>query len=165
MPTRPLHVSRPLRKVGALLIAAPLLACAMTAGAQGLYKWVDAQGRVTYSDQPPPAANTRSQETVKVVTPVNTDAAKELARQDTAFRKRQEDAAKKVSEQTKKEQQEAAKAEACVRARGDLRAIRSNVPIAKMSESGERVVLDATARDTEGRRIETFLEENCTTQG
>ena len=89
----------------------------------------------------------------------------EMAKQDTAFKKRQEDGAKKVAEQTKKEQQEAAKAEACTRARGDLRALRENVPIARMSETGERVLLDADGRGTEGRRIEGFLEESCSNQG
>jgi hypothetical protein len=39
------------------------------------------------------------------------------------------------------------------------------MPIAKMSESGERVLLDASGRDNESRRIEGFLEENCTNPG
>ena len=148
-----------------VLLAIPLLAGAMAAGAQSLYKWVDANGRVTYSDQPPPSANVKSQEQVRIVTPINAGAAKEMAKQDTAFKKRQEDGAKKIAEQTKKEQQEAAKAEACTRARGDLRALRENVPIARMSESGERVLLDADGRGSEGRRIEGFLEESCSNQG
>jgi hypothetical protein len=153
------------RRYPALLIAVPLLAGAMAAGAQSLYKWVDEKGKVTYSDQPAPTANAKSQEQVRVVTPINSNAANEVARQDTAFKKRQEDSAKKASDQTKKEQQEAAKAEACKRARGDLRALRENTPIAKMTESGERVLLDAGGRDNESRRIEGFLEENCANQG
>ena len=148
-----------------VLLVIPLLAGAMTAGAQSLYKWVDDKGRVTYSDQPPPSANVKSQEQVRIVTPINSTAAKDMATRDTAFKKRQEDATKKSAEQAKKDQQEASKAEACVRARGDLRAIRENVPIARMSESGERVLLDATGRDSEGRRIESFLEENCAQPG
>ena len=147
------------------LLAIPLLAGAMAAGAQSLYKWVDTNGRVTYSDQPPPNANVKSQEQVRIVTPINTGAAKDIAKQDTAFKKRQEDGAKKVADQTKKDQQEAAKAEACTRARGDLRALRENAPIARMSESGERVLLDVEGRGVEGRRIENFLEEGCANQG
>jgi hypothetical protein len=42
-----------------------------------------------------------------------------------------------------------------------LRALRDNVPIARMTESGERVVLDAGAREAEGRRLETFIGESC----
>lgn len=148
-----------------VLLVLPLLAGAMTAGAQSLYKWVDEKGRVTYSDQPPPSANVKSQEQVRVVTPINSNAAKDMATRDTAFKKRQEEANKKAAELTKKEQQEAAKAEACTRARGDLRAIRDNIPIARVNESGERVLLDAAGRDSESRRIEGFLEENCTSPG
>ena len=149
-----------IRRSGPLLLLAPLLVGAMAAGAQNLYKWVDDKGHITYSDQPPPLS-AKSQEQVRIVTPVNANAAREIAKQDTQFKKRQEDAAKKSAEATKKEQQETARAESCLRARGDLRAIRENVPIARMSETGERVVLDASARESEGRRIEGFLEETC----
>lgn len=148
-----------------LLLALPLLAGAMAAGAQSLYKWVDDQGRITYSDQPPPNANVKSQDQMKVVQPVNTNAVKDMAKQDTAFKKRQEDTAKKAAEQEKKEKAEAAKADNCARARGDLRAIRDNVPLARVTETGERVLLDSATRDSEGRRIENFIEENCSNAG
>ena len=145
---------------GAMLLLTPLLVGAMAAGAQNLYKWVDDNGRVTYSDQPP-TGKVKSQEQVKIVTPVNSGAAKEIAKQDTQFKKRQDDAAKKTAEATKKEQFETVRVESCNRARGELRAVRENIPIARMTEAGERVVLDPSARGAEGRRLENFLEESC----
>ena len=155
----------PLRRPIALIIAVPLLAFATAAAAQGLFKWVDENGRVTYSDQPPPKQNAKSQESVRIVTPVNSNAASELARQDMAFKKRQEDAVKKAAEQDKKDKAEAAKMENCQRARGDLRAIRANTPVVRMTEGGERVPLDAAARDAEGKKLESFLEESCANPG
>ena len=48
-------------------IIAVALACALVAPAQAaMYKWVDAKGRVQYSDTPPPA-NARKAEEQKIV--------------------------------------------------------------------------------------------------
>ena len=151
------------RLLARLLLVAPLLACSLAAG-QNMYKWVDESGRVTYSDQPP-VGKVKSQEVVRIVGPANAGAARQMADQDTQFKKRQDEAAKKQAETAKKEQFEAIKQDACARARGELRALRENVPIARMSERGEPVVLDAGAREAEGKRLETFIEESCASSG
>ena len=57
------------------------------------------------------------------------------------------------------------KQENCSRARAEIRALRDNAPLVRLTESGERVLLDAGAREVEGKRLETFLEENCTQPG
>ena len=148
------------RVLARLLLLAPLLACTI-ASAQTMYKWVDESGRITYSDQPP-VGKVKSQETVKILGPANAGAARQISDQESQFKKRQEDAAKKQAAAAKKEQFEAIRQDACARARGELRALRENVPIARMSESGEKIVLDAGAREVEGKRLETFIEESCT---
>jgi len=51
------------------------------------------------------------------------------------------------------------------RARGELRALRENVPISRMTERGEPVMLDAGAREAEGKRLEAFIEESCGSSG
>ena len=146
-----------------LLLVAPLMAGSLAA-AQNTYKWVDESGRVTYSDQPP-VGKVKSQEVVRIVGPANAGAARQMADQDTQFKKRQDEAAKKQAETAKKEQFEAIKQDACARARGELRALRENVPISRMNERGEPVVLDAGAREVEGKRLETFIEESCASSG
>ena len=151
------------RLLARLLLVAPLLACSLAA-AQNTYKWVDESGRVTYSDQPP-VGKVKSQEVVRIVGPANAGAARQMADQDTQFKKRQDEAAKKQAETAKKEQFEAIKQDACARARGELRALRENVPISRMNERGEPVVLDAGAREVEGKRLETFIEESCASSG
>ena len=147
------------RLIAQLLLLAPLLVGTM-AIAQNLYKWVDDNGRVTYSDQPP-LGKVKSQEVVKILGSANTGAARQITDQDAQFKKRQDDATKKQAETAKKEQFEAVRQDACNRARGELRALRDNIPIARMTESGEKVVLDDGAREAEGKRLETFIEESC----
>ena len=146
-----------------ILFLAGALACSTAAFGQ-LYKSIDKDGRVTYSDQPP-VGKVKSQEVVRIVGPANAGAARQMADQDTQFKKRQDEAAKKQAETAKKEQFEAIKQDACARARGELRALRENVPISRMNERGEPVVLDAGAREVEGKRLETFIEESCASSG
>ena len=129
--------------------------------AQNLYKWVDENGRVTYSDQPP-VGKVKSQEVVKIQSATNTGAARQVTDQDTQFKKRQDEAAKKQAETSKKEAVESVRQENCARARGELRALRDNVPLARLNESGERVAIDDATRESEAKRLETFLGENCT---
>jgi hypothetical protein len=146
-----------------LLLLAPLLVAA-TAAAQNMYKWVDENGRVTYSDQPP-VGKVQSQEVIRIIGSANTLAPRQVADQDAQFNKRQDDATKKQAEIAKKEQLEAARQDSCSRARAELRALRDSHPLVRMTESGDRVLLDAGARETESRRLETFVGENCAQAG
>jgi hypothetical protein len=129
-----------------------------------MYKWVDETGRVTYSDQPP-VGNVRSKEVINIPGAANPGAARQLVDQDAQFRKRQDDAAKAQAAAAKKEETEKQKADNCARARAQLRALRDNGPVVQINEKGERVMLDSAARETEGKRTETFIEENCAQTG
>ena len=141
----------------------PLLAAGVVA-AQSMYKWVDENGRVTYSDQPP-VGKVRSTEVISVPGPANPGAARQLVDQDAQFKKRQEDAAKAQAAAAKKEELEKQKVDNCTRARTQLRALRDSMPLVQINEKGERIVLDAAAREAESRRVETFIEENCAQTG
>jgi len=141
-----------------------LLALPLIASAQTMYKWVDQNGHVTYSDQPPIGA-VRSKETISVPSSSPSGAAGQLNAQEAQFKKRQDDAQKAQALAAKKEESERQKADNCSRARGELRGLRDNAPIARLTESGERVLLDAGAREAEGKRLETYIEENCQPNG
>lgn len=147
---------------------APLALClvlaAASAGAQTMYKWVDENGRITYSDTPP-VGNVRSKEVINVPNTAPSNAIRQLNAQDAQFKKRQDDAVKAQADAAKKEEQERVKADNCSRARGELRALRDNAPVARLTENGERVILDGGAREAEGKRLETFIEENCIQPG
>jgi hypothetical protein len=144
--------------------ALSLVLAASGALAQTMYKWTDENGRVTYSDTPP-VGNVRSKETINVPAAPPSGAARQLNAQDAQFKKRQDEAVKAQADAAKKEEIARQKADNCSRARGELRALRDNAPVARLTENGERVILDAGARESEGKRLESYLEENCIQPG
>ena len=87
---------------GAVLALALLGSLALSGVASSAtYKWVDANGRVVYSDQPPPG-NVKAEIVQGAPPPANPNAVKELAAKEAEFKKRQIDAvdnAKKVDAQ------------------------------------------------------------------
>jgi Domain of unknown function (DUF4124) len=147
------------RLLARLLLLVPLLV-SVAATAQALYKWVDDNGKVTYSDQPP-LGKVKTQEVVKIPGAATSDAARQIADKDTQFKKRQDDTAKRQAEAAKKQQDETVRQDNCARARGSLRALRENVPLSRMNEAGETIILDSGAREAESKRLETFVEESC----
>ncbi len=147
------------RSVRRLVLVCALLNCGILS-AQTLYKWVDENGRVTYSDQPP-VGKVKTSETITIPGAAASGAARTIADQDAQFKKRQDDATKKQAELTKKDEIEKQRQDNCSRARAELRGLRDNAPMVRLTESGERVVLDANARESEGKRLESFIEESC----
>ena len=110
------------RLIARLLLLAPLLVGSM-ATAQNLYKWVDDNGRVTYSDQPPARQGEipGSRQNPRLD---QSGAARQITDQDAQFKKRQDDATKKQAETAKKEQFEGIRQDSCARARRVARAAR-----------------------------------------
>ena len=96
--------------------------------------------------------------------PTAPSAAQQMYNQDAQFKKRQEDEAKKQTDAAKKDQLETVKRDNCARARGELRALRDNIPVVKINEAGDRVPLDEATKETEARRLDAYLEENCAHQ-
>lgn len=100
-----------------LAIGAPAMA--------GMYKWVDEQGNVHYSQQPPPG---QQAETVKAPPPPPSGAADEAARwkkQAEDFEERQADRAKAADEAQKAEAQEEQRKANCEIARKNLQTLTS----------------------------------------
>lgn len=139
------------------VLAGLLLCVALPASAQ-MYKWIDANGKVQYSDKPPPS-NIKTEKLREPPPPpapkaaaadekggAGKDAAKAppktTAEQEQAFRKRQLDAAKAQEEDSRKQAQAQAKAENCRRARAALASIQLGGRQVRIDEKGERVFLD-----------------------
>jgi hypothetical protein len=140
-----------------LSVALGLALClALPASAQ-MYKWVDADGKVQYSDKPPPS----NIKTEKLRIPAQAasapaasegkgagskDAAKAgpktAAEQDQAFRKRQLDAAKAQDEDAQKQAEARDRAESCKRAKAALANLQIGGRQMRIDEKGERVFLD-----------------------
>lgn len=138
-----------------LSVALALALCiALPASAQ-MYKWVDADGKVKYSDTPPPsnvkteklripgrAASAPAPSETKGGTAKDTKGApKTTAEQEQAFRKRQTDAAKEQQEQAQKETEASNRAENCRRAKAALAGLELGGRQARIDEKGERAYL------------------------
>lgn len=112
------------------------------AAAAGLYKWVDENGKVVYSDTPPPANAKEGKAMSAAAPPADPNATKALnARRDQLQKSRDADA-----EQTKKDA-EAAKLQAenqanCAQWKGELTALERGTIGARINEKGDRVLLD-----------------------
>jgi hypothetical protein len=140
-----------------LSVALGLALClALPASAQ-MYKWVDSDGRVQYSDKPPPS-NIKTEKLRAPAPAASAPAASEgkgaaqkgaakagpktAAEQEQAFRKRQLDEAKAQEDEGKKQAQARDKAENCKRAKAALTNLEIGGRQMRIDEKGERVFLD-----------------------
>ena len=132
------------------------LCVALPASAQ-MYKWVDSDGKVQYSDKPPPsnikteklreparAASTPAASDAKGGTPKDAAKAgpKTAAEQEQAFRKRQLDEAKAQEDEGKKQAQARDKAENCRRANAAVATLQIGGRQQRINQQGEREFLD-----------------------
>lgn len=134
------------------------LCLALPASAQ-MYKWVDANGKVQYSDKPPPS-NVKT-EKLREAAPApaasapaagegkggaKQDAAKAgprtAAEQEQAFRKRKLDEAKAQEDAGQKQAEAREKAENCTRAKAAVANLQMGGRQVRIDEKGERVFLD-----------------------
>ncbi len=140
-------------------VAVAFLLAAVPATA-ALYKWVDANGRVTYSDQPPPA-NVKVETVSAPAAAVNPDAIREMASQEADLKKRQ---AQRVDEQKKAAQariDEANKRQFCVDARSQIRMYDSDLLLRRINEQGEPVYMDDSMKRKEKERLEGIVRDQC----
>jgi hypothetical protein len=139
---------------------AVMLALIPGAAESALYKWVDANGRVSYSDQPPPG-NVKSEVFNAAVAPSDSEAVRAMANQEAEFKKRQ---SQRVDDQQKAEkarQDQATQKEACTSARGQIKMFDSGVPMQRFNEKGEPVYMDEGMKARERSRIEALIREKC----
>ncbi len=131
------------------------LCVALPVSAQ-MYKWVDANGKVQYSDKPPPS-NVKSEklrEPARAPSPPAASDAKggtardvarsgprSVAEQEQALRKRQMESAKAQDERTQQENDARDRAENCRRAKAAVANLELGGRQARINEKGERVFL------------------------
>ena len=142
--------------VGALAVLS------VPAQAAGLYKWTDANGRVVYSDQPPSAANVKSEQLRAVTPAANPNAARELAQKDADFRKRQADRAEAAAKAEKERVATAQHSEECARIAASIQQLSwGQVVIYRANDKGEQVPMDEASRQKERARLEAWMKDNC----
>lgn len=142
-----------------LMVAISLALCVALPVSAQMYKWVDSNGKVHYSDKPPPGniktEKLRAPPPAPAAAVPAAGAAKNGAKQDAAkaepktpaeqeqaFRKRQADLAKAQEAEAKKEAQARDKAENCRRAKAALANLQAGGRQMRVDANGERVFLD-----------------------
>lgn len=140
---------------GDLRFCFPLLFLALTSPltAAEISKWVDAQGRVHYSDQPPPGVVVKKIDppppplpTPKAVKDALKSGPKTVAEKDLDYRKRKVDAEETAEKNKKSDAEAKLKLDNCTNAKASLRARQEGVRMFTLNEQGERVYPDDTER-------------------
>jgi superfamily II RNA helicase len=148
------------------------------------WAWRDDNGRVMYSDRPPPpnikasailrqppaAASAASSTTPSPTSGADdaaksdtkpADAPKTLAEREMEFRKRQQERAATERKAQEEQQKSAAKAADCERSRGYLRALEEGQRITRTDASGNREFLDDAQRAQEVERTRKLVQSLC----
>lgn len=153
-------------KQAGILIA--LLALPGTDGFAALNKWVDANGKVHYSDQPPPA-NVKAKTlrpTVSDEDSANTAAsapaaAKTVAEREAELKKAQQEkqaAAEKAAQEQEKAETRKANCEA---SQQSLRTLQSGMRLTELNAQGERVYLTDEQVKQRTERARQAVAANC----
>lgn len=158
----------------ALVAALLALACHVAHAAQ--WKWRDAEGRIQYSDRPPPAQVADKDILTRpavVVRPSNAKPAASAAASaatkpslkasdpELEAKKRKAEAEQEAQKKAEEDKLAKSKADNCQRARNYLRDLDSGSRIARMNDKGEREILDDKARAGERARAQQAVDSNC----
>lgn len=161
--------------------AAGLLVCLLLAApVAAQWAWRDENGRLVFSDRPPPAGVkadniVRQPGPQSAPQPAATDSSdaksaakseakagpKTIADREMEFRKRQQERAEAEKKQAEEQAQAARKAQECERARGYLRSLEEGQRIARTDAQGNREVLDDAQRGAEIQRMREVVSRNC----
>jgi len=134
---------------------------ALPAMAGNVYKWVDANGRVVYSDQPP-QGDVKSEVVRPPPPPVNPNAATELEDRQIADKQREKKRADEALAAQQARELSERRREACVSALGQMRALqRTSEVVYRFNERGERVLMTDDARRAAIEREQRIVRENC----
>jgi hypothetical protein len=151
-----------------LLIVAALTFALPVAGQP--YRWVDAEGRVQYSDRPP-AGNTKAtpvKSTVGSVTGTGSSggaaapaAPKSVAEQEQAFRKRLADKEEASKKQAELEAERRRKSDACDQAKRLLVSLEQSGRQVRFEPNGERTYLSDAEIDAERVKARSAVAASC----
>lgn len=160
------------------LFAALAIFLATATVAAQVFKWIDKDGKVNFTDTPPPAEAVKgeakkiaipsaspsplplpSAAPAKLVAPpakTGTDQAKDAEKKktDLAEKAKKDEAADKIAKQNE---------ERCKEAKRYLTTLESGTPIKQSNDAGETVFMTDEARGSESARAKTAVTESCKT--
>lgn len=147
-------------------------ACLLAIPALGeLYKWTDAQGKVHYSDQPPPP-EVKQPVTVKPRSPAPRTAApeaagtptaapKSVAEQNAEFNRRRVEAAEREAAEKKAAKEAEERKKNCEQAKARLARAQSGARMTRYGENGETVYLNDAEIEQETARAKQVVDSWC----
>ena len=140
-----------------LWILLPTLAWQLPASADGLYRWVDADGKVHFGDRPPQDAEAESIEAK--LKPINrADATRREDFPDT--RRAQQIEQQYQNEKRQQHQQQARRAQqVCNRARRELEILKG--PVYFVDANGNESTISERERQAQARALEAQIREYC----
>ncbi|MEQ1880281.1 MAG: DUF4124 domain-containing protein [Burkholderiales bacterium] len=152
-------------------LALCLLAFSSPGQAQQTYKWTDAQGKIHYSDQPPPPTVKQSA-TIKRPKSAGgagaapseastTEAPKNAAELEADFKQRQVEAAEREAKQKQAEADAAARNINCEMARGHLARVQNGARIARTNAQGQTEYLEDAQLAQEAVTAKKSVESWC----
>jgi hypothetical protein len=160
--------------VRTLLALAAAGVVAAPSAAQQLYKYTGPDGKVQYSDRPPPEGQKAEKITGRATTvspgasaaASDSDAAKSgapksPAEQEQEFRKRRLEAQEKAGKDAKLAEQKRAQADNCAALRTQLAGVQSGARVARLNEKGEREFLEDNGIQQETQRLQREVAIAC----
>lgn len=171
--------SEPVRLLSIAMAASIAAGLSLPAAAQ--WKWRDRVGHVQYSDRPPPpgiaendilqrpqaaqrlaaspvASKAASAAASAVSAPLPAARASEPELEARRRKAEQEEAARRKGDELR---QAAVRADNCLRARNELRALDEGQRVVRYNASGEREFLDDEARAVESQRVRGVVAADC----
>jgi hypothetical protein len=140
-----------------------VLACALAASTAAfgqLYKWVDKDGKVTYSDQPPPAQQSKQ---LNLNTGVASPPTRSAIERDKEIEKGRVEAREKAKVASEKERKSEIDQQNCKAARAYLKTVESGVRVSTVDDKGEQVILDDEQIAAERVKAQKAVDEACKT--
>jgi outer membrane protein assembly factor BamA len=124
----------------------PIFLLFLSVSAHGaLNKWVDADGKVHYSDEAPPS-NVKSQTVAIPAAASGVPAQKSIAEREAERKKALKTRDEAVQKAAQQQESELAKQKNCAGAKANLSTLESHAPVATYNDKGERSIMDDPAR-------------------
>jgi len=148
------------------LIGLGLLAFAVLAETE-IYKWVDEEGNVHYSDcAPPPTCDAETIQAEPEPDPLEVRKAQErlermLAEQEVSKAEREQETLERERQRVAAMKIAVARKQICIRARQNLHVLQVQRPVYYIDENGKYVYLDDETRLSEIARMMKLIDENC----
>lgn len=146
-------------RIQKLLLAA--LMCLPLSAAAVIYKWVDENGNISYSETPPPKVPTQRLKTSPPPSVDPNEAMQALRDRAKAFDERQGNRLKSSEELAEDKQKKQKKEQNCVQLKKNLDVLTAHSRIQKQNEKGEYVSLDDQQRLNTIEETKNRIKEEC----